>query len=737
MITPAQVIRRLQEKYLHTFDPAALALRRTAKTMAAMAVGLALLYPLGRPAVWAALAAMFLSQVPPGLSLAKRRRAMLLLVAASTLLMLPATLLGTGVFKPAIVVVLVAFVAFLTAALGPAYGACSLWALLLTVIALGNPGGWEQALIRAGAVATGGMLAFVSHFVLFPLRPGPILHNALDLALDNLGQVFDLVQQSYESGEIDEPQLDRAKDRALTSLHRFRRLPQFLELLPGPGDHTQNAILSLGLNLVRVYENLLALWQLRQSAGDSGLFAEALPSLTGLTKQTRELFKQLARAATTHDLQMAGEPLLQEIQDDLAAMLARRKQAGEAANPRGRMLVFNSLYALESLARDLERADDQHRQVALMYPKEEPALDAASILRNLAQELRWDSPHLRRALQAAAAAGAAMFLVKFFNLHYGYWVVVFALLVVKPDLGSSIKMGKKRTIGTLLGAGGAIVFLLLLANSGVLYFTVLGMGVFGTLYLMNFSRPLLSSVVTTFTMVLLISSFSYLGWKLGLLRAGETTLAVAIGLTAAMFLWPNRAGERLRGEMARGLEGCAKFFAGIFEGFMAGGLDTALLGRQRQELQQTLAQARDTLEATRAEPGTNPELARNFGELNLVGRRIFDLLLTLEAAASQSSHRGRQQAIKGELRAFAGQVEDTLDRLAQALTQKVAVPELPGLLESVQVIHGRLGVLKQERAGHQPPLDDLLNLSAFLWGVRALAMELDTARQAVDGLAQN
>ena len=508
--------------------------------------------------------------------------------------------------------------------------------------------------------------------------------------------------------------------------------------VPRPGDHPQNAILSLGLDLVRVYENLLALWQLRQSASDSPLFAEALPSLAEFTRETRQLLKQLTQAAKSHDLQVAGEPLLKEIQNGLAAMLARRKQAGEEAPPKDRMLVFNSLYALESLTRDLGQAQEQHRQAALIYPKKkEPGPEAASLMRNLAQELRWDSPHLRRALQAAAAAGAAMFLAKFFNLHYGYWVVVFALLVLKPDLGSSIKMGKKRLLGTVLGAGSAIAFLLILADSGTLYFMVLGIGACGTLYFMNFNRPLLSGVVTTFTMVLLIAGFSHLGWKLGLWRAGETILAVGIGLTAAMFLWPNRASGRLRGEMARGLGDCAKFFAGIFEGFLAGGMDTARLGQQRQDLQQNLAQAKDTLEAARAEPGRNPELARCFGELSLAGGRIFDLLLTLEAAASQSSPRGRQQAIKGELRAFAGQVEDTLDRLAQALTQKVAVPELPDLLESVQVIRGRLEVLKQERAGHEPPLDDLLNLSAFLWGVRSLALELDTARQAVDGLAQN
>ncbi len=738
MITPAQVIQRLKQKYLHSLDPAGLALRRTIKTMAAMAAGLAILYPLGRPAIWAAIAALFLSRVPPGLTLGQRRRAMLLLIAVAALLVLPTTLLGGGVFKPALAAALLAFGAFLVAALGPAYGACSLWVLLLGVVALGNPGGWSEAFIRAGAVVLGGVLAFVSHYMLLPIRPRRMLRTALDLALEHLGRVFDLIGQGYESGQCNRDDLEEAKERALTSLHRFRRLPQFLELTPQKGKHPQNLILSLGLDLVRVYENLLALWQLRTSAQDSRLFARALPELDKLTKQARELFGHLTQGVKRRELQAEGAPLLQEIQDNLAAMLARRRQEGETAPAKDRMLVFNSLYALESLARDLGRAREQRRLAQLLYPRDKkPEPEAASLTEKLAGEFHWDSPHLRRALQGAAAAGAAMFLAKFFGMHYGYWVVIFALLVLKPDQGSSLKMGKKRLLGSLLGAAGAIAFLLLLAGSEVLYAAVTGAGLFGTLYLMNFSRPLLSGIITTFTMVLLLSAFSHLGWELGLLRTGETVLAVAIGLAAALFLWPNRAGARLRGELARVLDDGSRFFTGIFQGFMAGGLDTARLGSERQGLQQNLAQARETLEASRAEPGGNPELARCFQELSLAEGRIFDLLLTLEAAASQSSPRGRQQAIKGELRAFAGQVEDSLGSLAQALTEQAAAPELPDLLESFRVIRGRLAVLKQEDADLQPPLDDLLNLSAFLWGVRSLALELDIAREAVDGLAQN
>lgn len=728
--------RRIYRRYIHPLDPAALIFRHTLKTMAAMTAVLLLFHPLGRTAVWGALAAMFLSQVPPGLPLHQRRRAMLWLVAAAAALMPPATLLGAGVIAPTTLALLATFAAFWFAALGPAYGACSLWALLLTVMALGNPGGWGEALLRVGAVAAGGMLAWGFHFLLFPLRPGRLLRTALSLLFADLDEVFRLLEGGFQEGRVDEQRLARLKERALNSLHRFRRLPQFLELSPGPGDDRQNTVLSLGLDLVRVYENLLALWQLRAAAGDSPLFSELLPRLSRFVGQTHRLFGQMAQAVQKRGGRVDGGPLRRELAAAIE-QLRQRRQEQKGPGPREWIVVFNSLYALESLARDLGQAERQRRAVELLYPEQgRPAPPEPGRLQRLRAELNWGSPSLRVALQAAGAAGAAMFLAKFFDLRYGYWVVIFALLAVKPDLGSSLKMGKKRLWGTLLGAGAAIAFLLLWGGEGPLYLTVLGLGVFATLYSINFARPLLGGVVTTFTMVMLVSTFTPLGWRLGLLRLSETALAVAIGLAAAWLLWPNRASTRLRGELSRGLARCRDLFSGVFAGFLAGGLDTARLGGERQALQEALSQGRGTLAAAGQEPGRHPGLARHFGELALHLQRIFDLLLTLEATASQSPAQGLQQRLRPELTAFAGQVEATLDSLAAALHQRAAPRDLPDLGKAFQAIRRRQHQL-QGQSARPPDTEELLNLSAFLWGLHGLVIELAYASGAVQQLAQD
>lgn len=716
---------------IHPYDPSLLVARRSLKTLAAMALSLAILWPWPHLRPWGPLAAFFLSQVPPGLALASRRQAMLSLTLATALLMPLATLAADGVAVPTVFVILATFAAFWGAALGPAYGACCLWALLLVVVALGKPAPFGEGLERAGAVALGGGLCWCLHFLLFPLRPRQIYTAALGLALEALDRLWGLLQAGYREGKLDQGRLEEVKTQALAALNRLRDMPQFLELPPQKVGGSTHAVLALGLDLVRVYENLLALWQIRLLAADWSFFRDHVPQLAEGLQEAHDLLQELLTAQEGH----LQRPDTAELIEKLAAQvesLRPRVDGGEEGHSVGEYVaVSNSFTALEALSRDLGRAEGQRRAMDLLHLPRLRQGAPGGLRSRLRDELRLDSPILRASLQASAAAGLAMILTKTLNLHNGYWVVLFALLVVKPDLGTTMAMGKSRILGTTLGAAAAMIFLAQVEPTDPLYFFAAGAGAYATLYLMSFPHPVLTGGVSCFTMLLLSSFMSPLGWELGLWRLGEVALAVVIGLTAARFLWPNRASRRVRREASQALEQLAGFLEKATQAYLAGAMSPDALGPARESLQQALSKVKASYQAAAREPGRNPALSRYFGELIEHEAHLFDQLLALEAAAGRGQPQGVQTRLEPQFSALSTQIQASLRALGQCLDQAKRPRHLPDLAQSHAALVERLGQFQAQAHG-QP---GRRTLSSFLWELRQMEREVEAAAPVVASLA--
>ncbi|MCF8116973.1 MAG: FUSC family protein [Desulfarculaceae bacterium] len=728
-------IKRFYRRHIHPYDPSFLTLRRSLKTLTAMAICLWIYWPYPQLLAWGPLAAFTLSQVPPGLPLAARRKAMLLLVAAAALLVIPSSLAGYGVFLPTVFIVLATLAAFGAAALGPAYGACALWALLLVVVALGKPAPLEEGLQRALAVALGGGVCWAMHFLVWPMRARQLYRSSLTMALVNLEELWDTMRDGYPTGRVDQNQFSQIKEQALKALHRLRGLPQFLETPPDEEGSPATAILILGLDLVRVYENLLALWQLRQEALDSALFDEYGPRLAGLMNRARDLLGRLRRAVQQNQGEVDASGLIHELTASVEQLRQRKADDGEHSIGEY-VLVFNSLTALLALTRDLGRAEGQRRAVELLNPPSDKAAPSLSgFWARLKAQLGPGSAIPRSAGQAAVAAGASMLLVKATDLHNGYWVVLFALLMVKPDLGTTMAMGKRRLLGTCLGAAGAIVFLLGLGDQGPVYYLASGAGAFATLYLMSFPLAVLSGGMSSFTMIMITSTVSPLGWAIGLLRVGEVALAVGIGLTTARFLWPNRASRRVRGEAATVYQGMASFLDQAVAGYLAGGLAGDRLSGPRQELQDQLSALKASYAAAGREPGRNPSLGRHFGEVISHASRMFDQLLVLEAAASRGAPLGPWQAMSDQVRALGSQLSQTVEALGKALagaTRPPRPPDLAGQRAKVRAALRQFKASSGELAGQ-----GRLTLSSFLWELGQLEHEALAAREEVAALARD
>ena len=67
--------------------------------------------------------------------------------------------------------------------------------------------------------------------------------------------------------------------------------------------------------------------------------------------------------------------------------------------------------------------------------------------------MRWESPVARHALRLAVIVPAAELIARQLPLSRGYWIVVAAATVLRPDYGATFTRGAERALGTSIGVG--------------------------------------------------------------------------------------------------------------------------------------------------------------------------------------------------------------------------------------------------------------------------------------------
>lgn len=147
---------------------------------------------------------------------------------------------------------------------------------------------------------------------------------------------------------------------------------------------------------------------------------------------------------------------------------------------------------------------------------------------------------VKRALRMALALGFSTFIYRYFSIMQGFWIPVTCLIVLQPTLGSTLRKGLQRFLGTILGIllGTGILmctqqswqvdFLLLLLLFVAFYaksFTIVNYGIY--------------VVPVTAMMVMLISAIEPQHTSaLILARLYDTSLGALIAVIASLIFFP-------------------------------------------------------------------------------------------------------------------------------------------------------------------------------------------------------
>ena len=170
-------------------------------------------------------------------------------------------------------------------------------------------------------------------------------------------------------------------------------------------------------------------------------------------------------------------------------------------------------------------------------PPQRPGLAA------LHAQLTLQSTMLRHALRIGVAAAAGLLVAEAFDSAHGVWAATAAVIVLKPDVGGTLRNAILRGGGTVLGAivAGAIAA----ATDDRLVLTLLAFGfTVAAVSVLRLNYGLFMVLITPLA-ILLVNVAAPGHWAVADERVLDTLLGCAVALVAGYLLWPSWERPRL------------------------------------------------------------------------------------------------------------------------------------------------------------------------------------------------
>ena len=275
----------------------------------------------------------------------------------------------------------------------------------------------------------------------------------------------------------------------------------------------------------------------------------------------------------------------------------------------------------------------------------------------LRDQLALHSPLVRHAARMGFAVATAGALGQALQVRRSVWMTVTVVIILQPDLGSTVRRALDRVAGTVLGAISAALVAPLVHRPfifGALLFPLSALAV----ALRPINYGLYSAFVTL--VFLLISESSSGDWHLAGVRIATTLLGGGVALLFAFLFWPTREAERISAQIVALLSSLRDYIAAARQGPVA-----ERAARRRFGLAAAAADA--SLSRLLGEPGVPEARIESMMAVLTYARRLRASLGALFTAGHHPS----------DAADLAARVDAALGRLLQAFLEQRAAATAP------------------------------------------------------------
>jgi uncharacterized membrane protein YccC len=300
-----------------------------------------------------------------------------------------------------------------------------------------------------------------------------------------------------------------------------------------PGELQERLSASL-LGAGQVLDATVALAEAQRDAGDAldAVRAEGRAVATAAARDLTRLADALVRDGTV--------PERGSLDQAVTAFDRARGPAGALARL---ATVRDRVHALaDAVGAAAASVAGERRLDSRPQPPPRPGLAA------LRAQLTLGSTVLRHALRLGAAAATGLLVAQALHPDHGVWAATAAVIVLKPDVGGTLRHGILRAAGTLLGA--VVAGLIAAATDDRLVLTLVAFAVtVATVSVLRVDYGLFMIFITPLA-ILLVNVATPGHWDVADARLADTLLGCAIALVVGHLLWPTWERPRVPRQLA-------------------------------------------------------------------------------------------------------------------------------------------------------------------------------------------
>lgn len=724
-----QPTRKILIDWVDSFDPGFLALKRSLKTFAAVLISLAVFWQTPGMAMFAAISSMLFSRSQAGFTIRERRFTMLATGITMVLLSVPVTLVSQNEWAAVAFVLVASFITFFLIGnrVVPDFPAVSVLALSVVEMAFSHTIG--SGIHFAGLFMLTLALVYILHFVLWPTRPRQRLKAQIAIITKNLLEYDRAIRAGYTDEEVGIKATQEIGDRVRRSIGDFRRLWQLFGMRPDDNNIVENRYLDIYTAVGKIHEYLILSWQFRVSVWNSKIFSDKIIRDQRLREMLHYLI-QRQDAAIIKPSERKLPELLQKLDGIATEYLEQMRSEYRKEQHRGWVAVINSIKALETLVNDLQHSETPVGMEAQEFSSGQKIKSFFQKSLQSVSKMGFSHSGFKLALRSMLIIGATKAWTVLRDPEYGYWLVLFAVLLIRPNLGISIKVGKQRLLGTIAGSVLALGFVFIIPPGSATYLFFLLVSLFFMLWFINIDRMVPMVTALTFMIIGLFYMIYPEGGNLVWLRIVYTAAIVLLVIIASFLLWPEKARKKFALTLADAIQLEKDFFGSIMDNVLTSS-NKQMSILEKQKIRDQIQRLNDVIDATKNEVIQEKVIIHGLNIRSYI-MRLLNTLQSMEATTGSCDFGPGFSDVYYELQKFTGSILQAFDALIDALHNQTDVVDFPGLRSDFEQLRRRF---RENRYTGDAVVDDITRFwknSTLIWNFKPLTLELEGIKNEIN-----
>jgi uncharacterized membrane protein (TIGR01666 family) len=566
-----------------------------------------------------------------------RRNAMLITTGLISVISLIIGLINQNSYITAVILVLFCFIFTLLSVYGTRAGAVGTACLLIFVLSIDDVRPWKDVLMHAALVLAGSFwYSFLSYFF-YRIRPYRIVQQTLSDCILEISQFLRSKAKFYHKGSnFDEVyahilslqiEVHAKQDAVRDVLFKTREIVR---------DSTPEGrfLMLVFVDIVDLFEQIMSTYynykELHDQFDDTGILEryEAV-----ILKIANELDDQ-AFALKTGGVPDEPTQLIEDVR-----ALKQEISLLEKNNTEGK---YNTLgiIALKNIEVNIENILNRVVTINRYFDKGEKkklkrgSIDTEKFITRqsvdpklMLENLTFKSATFRHALRVCVVMFVGFVISRSLDFSHSYWILLTILVISKPGFSLTKERNYQRIIGTLVGAGIAILVLNFIEDKNVL-FVILLVCMIGC-YSFQRKNYVVSVVFMTPYVIVLFQFLGMGGISVATERIYDTLIGSGIAFVASYFLFPTWEHERLKDDMLGMLIANCNYFNQVNRLFIEQITDFTNYKLARKEVYVATANLASLFQRMFSEPKSKQFLIKELHQFTALNHLLSSYVATL------------------------------------------------------------------------------------------------------------